>query len=462
VDRPALGGGTGARGPPSGCGRTIASRLDVAVEARGWTLGARTRDEGRSAGTTLALQEAMPAPSIRPVALFSLLAAGALLGACSASPPPTGFGDDPAAGSGGGSGSSGAGSSSSGSTVGTLGGSSGSGSGGGSGGADSGTGPVDVTPSCDPGLAIDDTHAESFAKAIGICTEVASGGWGLVSASYSNGFGSTSPPADAQSGLVPQFGSVIVPREGSRIGVLSSGYARNYDDSDGFSQDPSSDFVDSGGGPRDGDNYPTGQAPPGFPKAAQGCPQDNLVNDMIDVKLVLKAPPDATGFSFDFDFYSSEWPNYVCSNFNDAFVAYLTSSGTTGNISFDANGNPVAVNIDFFDRCTPGVPVGCLRSNGENPDPPLATSTCSAGPGELDGTGFGDTYATQCSGGNANATLGGATGWLTTTASIQPGEQFTLDFMIWDAGDGLLDSSVLIDHFQWIGGTVSTGTTRVQ
>jgi hypothetical protein len=33
--------------------------------------------------------------------------------------------------------------------------------------------------------------------------------------------------------------------------------------------------------------------------------------------------------------------------------------------------------------------------------------------------------------------------------------------MIWDAGDGYLDSSVLIDHFQWIGGTkVQTGTTR--
>ena len=91
---------------------------------------------------------------------------------------------------------------------------------------------------------------------------------------------------------------------------------------------------------------------------------------MIDVKLVLKAPPDATGFQFDFDFYSSEWPNYVCSNFNDAFVAYLTSSATTGNISFDSNDNPVAVNIDFFDRCTSGTPVGCLRSNGPNPDPP--------------------------------------------------------------------------------------------
>jgi hypothetical protein len=49
-----------------------------------------------------------------------------------------------------------------------------------------------------------------------------------------------------------------------------------------------------------------------------------------------------------------------------------------------------------------------------------------------------------------------SSGWLTTQASIEPGEQFTLEFMIWDAGDGILDSSVLIDHFVWIGGTASS------
>jgi hypothetical protein len=397
---------------------------------------------------------------LRPRAALSIVVAGVLVAACSQGPGRIGFGDEPSGGGSSGGPASGSGSSS-GSNVGSFGGN--SSSGGSGGGTPTGaTGPVDVTPSCDPGLAIDDTHAESFAKAIGICTEASTGGWGLVSASYSKAFGSTSAPADGQSGLVPQFGNAIVPREGARIGVLSSGYARNYDNMDGTNGGQSSDFVDSGGGPREGSNYPTGQAPPGFPKAAKGCPQDNLVNDMIDVKLVLKAPPDASGFSFDFDFYSSEWPNYVCSNFNDAFVAYLTSSATTGNISFDSNDNPVAVNIDFFNRCTPGASVGCLRSNGANPDPPLATATCSAGPSELGGTGFGDTYDTQCDNGNVQATLGGSTGWLTTSAAIQPGEQFTLEFMVWDAGDGLLDSSVLLDHFQWIGGTVSTGTTRVQ
>jgi hypothetical protein len=86
------------------------------------------------------------------------------------------------------------------------------------------------------------------------------------------------------------------------------------------------------------------------------------------------------------------------------------------------------------------------------PDPPLYSSQCAAGTSELAGTGYGDTDQTQCDSGNVAATLGASTGWLTTKAPIQPGEQFALEFMIWDAGDGLLDSSALIDHFQWIGG----------
>jgi hypothetical protein len=32
--------------------------------------------------------------------------------------------------------------------------------------------------------------------------------------------------------------------------------------------------------------------------------------------------------------------------------------------------------------------------------------------------------------------------------------------MIWDSGDGDLDSSVLLDNFQWIGGQVTTTTER--
>lgn len=394
------------------------------------------------------------------------LAIVALAGACAAPVSDgTGFGNGASSSSsggssGGGSGGSG-GSSSSGGSSGTFGTS--SGSSGGSSGADGGTGPIDNGPACDSALAMDDPSAASFAHAMGICTDASKDGYGLVSAQYSRAFGTTAAPAAGQWGILSSFGKIVRPREGARLGVLSTGYAREYDDSNGVYQDQNSDFVASGGGPRDGQGYPTGGAPPGFPKSAKGCQQSNLVNDMIDLKLVLKAPPGATGFQFDFDFFSSEWPNYVCSDFNDAFIAYLTSSSTTDNISFDTNHNPVAVNIDFFNRCTPNAPVGCLRSNGPSPDAPLGMSNCSAGPSELLGTGFGDTDSTQCEGSNVQATLGGGTGWLTTQAPIKDGEQFTLELMIWDAGDGLLDSSVLVDHFQWIGGVpVTTGTQPAQ
>ena len=311
---------------------------------------------------------------------LAVAAAAVLLAACAGAPPEgTGFrgGSSGGGANGDGGGSGSGGSSSGGGSSGGLFGTSSGGSGTTSG--DGGTGPVDVSAPCDTGLAIDDPNAASFAKAIGICTSAATDGYGLVSATYSNGFGSNAPPAPGQSGLVPKFGNAMSPREGVRIGVLSSGYAGNYDSMDGLDNGPSAAFVQSGGGPRDGSSYPTGTAPPGFPKAAQGCMQDNVVNDMIDVKLVLQAPQDATGFQFDFDFYSSEWPNYVCSNFNDAFVAYLTSTGLTNNISFDSNHNPVAVNIDFFDRCTPGAPVACLRSTARPPTRPSRSRAARRG-----------------------------------------------------------------------------------
>ena len=89
------------------------------------------------------------------------------------------------------------------------------------------------------------------------------------------------------------------------------------------------------------------------------------------------------------------------------------------------------------------------------------TSVCPGGTGELAGTGF-DAPGTYCA---APSSGGGATGWLTSTAPVTPGEVITLEFMVWDTGDANLDSSVLIDHFTWVptaGSTtpVETGTQR--
>jgi hypothetical protein len=314
---------------------------------------------------------------------------------------------------------------------------------------DDGDGTIDNPPTCDGSLS-ETGSAEDFAKAMGICQTVAKDGYGLVSAEYLDGYNVTTAAPDGQHGILSKFGSVLKPREGKQLGVLSSGYAQEYDGAAGASFMKDSKWWSP-------DN--PGTVPSGFPKPASGCKVSTEVHDVINVKLTLKAPQNASGVKFDFNFFSSEWPAFICSKFNDSFIAYLTAKGFNGgnadNMSFDSNKNPVSVNNGFFDRCTPGVTTGCA------PGAKAGTSVCPGGPGELAGTGYGieDQYCLGASGMDTS-TGGGATGWLTSQAPVQAGEQFTIEFMIWDTGDSDLDSSVLLDNFTWVAGAVTTTTDR--
>lgn len=313
---------------------------------------------------------------------------------------------------------------------------------------DDGDGTVDNPPSCDDGLSANG-DAEAFARAIGVCTKAADKGYGLVSATYTRSFGATQAPPAGQHGILPKFGDVLKPREGKMLGVLSSGYAQEFN---GGNNQP------FGGRTPVGQEWTMGGSlPPGFPKPATGCPIDNEVNDVVTVKLELKAPPNASGVAFDFNFFSSEWPAYICTNFNDGFLAYLSAKGFNGgtadNISFDKDKNPVSVNNGFFDRCTPGVLTGCAGLAPKQ-------SACPGGAAELAGTGFGISGKYCQPLGQDTSVGGGATGWLTSKAPVQAGETFTLEFMVWDTGDQILDSSVLIDNFTWQEGVVTTSTDR--
>jgi hypothetical protein len=325
---------------------------------------------------------------------------------------------------------------------------------------DDGDGKVDNPPTCDAQIGQAAT-AFDFARALGICADASKDGYGLVSAKFTRGYQRTDAPNAAQHGVLPKFGNVIKPREGGRLGVLSSGYAEEFDGPGnaafGLSMSYGNQGVDWNNARANPGN---GTLPPGFPKAAAGCPQAPDVNDMVDLVLELKAPANATGLAFDFDFYSSEWPAYICSRFNDGFIAYLSAKGFNGgkpdNISFDKDKNPVSVNNGFFDRCTAGVETGCA------PGAARKISQCPGGVAELGGTGFGmaGQWCGEFDGTGGSSVNGGATGWLSSQASISPGETFTLELMIWDTGDGDLDSSVLVDNFRWLGGTVTTGTVR--
>jgi hypothetical protein len=237
-------------------------------------------------------------------------------------------------------------------------------------------------------------------------------------------------------GILDHFGP-MQPREGVKVLALSSGSARNPGEPD---------FHDPGG---DWKDYTAHGSPPGYPKESPACPGTTTGQpyDSAGMRVVLKTPTDALSFSFEFDFYTYEYPDYICSTYNDFFVAMLTPKLATlpdGNISFDNLGNTISVNAGFLDACQP-----CQTSSGY--------FACSLGYGEILGTGFDSNSAWDCP-----IQGSGATSWLVTSAPIEnPGSEITLDFAIWDSGDGILDSTVIIDNFRFELTDVEVGTSPV-
>ena len=117
-----------------------------------------------------------------------------------------------------------------------------------------------------------------------------------------------------------------------------------------------------------------------------------------------------------------------------------------GNISFDSQGNTISVNAGFLEvcGCESGPPCGAGNK----------TFSCALGRDQLLGTGFDES--------DFDPWNSAATGWLVTTAPLeQPGGEITLQFAIWDSGDGVLDSTVLLDNFTFEVGDAKTQTAPV-
>ncbi|MDI1480260.1 choice-of-anchor L domain-containing protein [Polyangium sp. y55x31] len=300
-----------------------------------------------------------------------------------------------------------------------------------------------VVSLCDDGLAVDSMEPLDGVRAVDLC-KMSSGfaDWGVVSAQWTMADGSP-PPLGSEvnfhlgHGLLTGFGPNITTRKGSRVLALSSGTARQptdpgYQSVSGFNKD----YI--------------GSHPQGFPKESPACPgtSSGIPYDVAGLEVVVRVPSNAYGFSFDFNFYTYEWPNYICSEYNDFFVALLTPippGQNDGNVSFDSQGNPVSVNNSLLEVC------GCP----ENPPGPCfaggKTFNCSLGNIDLIGTGFGFD--------GEDGLDHASTGWLKTQAPVKPGDQVTIRFAVYDSGDGSLDTTTLVDNWQWIakpGTTVGT------
>jgi hypothetical protein len=311
---------------------------------------------------------------------------------------------------------------------------------------------------CDDALTTDSQDPEDYARAIDLCRFVDEAPadpmdrrWGLVEANLSLTDGTGAPHMEGHS-IRPDFGPSILPQGNATMAVFSSGHAAD-------ATDTSPDFVS----PQDGVDFGTGIGIPAptdwlaahgdtFPNPL-GCPDpwSNEAHDAQMLTLRVRAPTNARSFTFKFNFFSSEYPEWVCSTFNDFFVALIDS---------DATNNPADKNLAVWDDGSTTFPVGInlvesaaglftVCENGETGCRGSLQSnyTDCSDPGALLGTGF-DVGDGICPVGSMGAN-GGGTGWLEVAGNVAGGEIITVRMAIWDGSGHLFDSTVLVDDWQW-------------
>ncbi|MFI5288853.1 MAG: choice-of-anchor L domain-containing protein [Polyangia bacterium] len=275
-------------------------------------------------------------------------------------------------------------------------------------------------------------------------------------------------PSDQRARKVVATFGVLMPRMGKNMALVSSGIAADKSDPDfdkTNEEDPGTDLSDSN----------TYANPDPSLMGIMGCGQSqpSMVNDYTELVVKLHAPTNVNSFSFDFQFFSAEYPVYVCTEFNDEFLVMQESKGEFAaptNIAFDMQKNPITINNGFFTVCTNDTskpqtqnckhPVTDINGTGFE-DPPGAggggSIPCQT---DADCFGIGSCTGGMCNiGGGGGNIPGGSTGWLTTTAGVTPGEDVTLHFIVFDEGDHILDSAALIDNFRWGTSVVSTPST---
>ncbi len=345
------------------------------------------------------------------------------------------------------------------------------------------------TVACDAGLSSSSQNAVEYAKALGICRQteeqplqLKDKTWGLIEAKILRADGSPLEDFNAIS-IRSGFGSIMPPTtEGQSVMVLSSGIA-----SDAVQTMPGP----NGGAPA-GFNVSTSQMPssnvelslvgqphsvhdwfaaPNLPlKQANGLPDSpgcnasntSTANDSVMLYLRMRAPTNAKAFSFNSYFFSAEYPEFVCTSFNDQFIALVdTPNGTPQPIA-----NPVDKNLLTYTQGGQQWPIGINIAKGtslfavcdsqqQSPncwDPDVSNISCSLGSTQLTGTGF------EAGGGFDGCTIGGGTFWLTTAGNVIPGDLVELRIAIWDVGDTAYDSLAVIDGFQWLTNATLPGT----
>ena len=198
-----------------------------------------------------------------------------------------------------------------------------------------------------------DTNAIDYARALDLCEGMSPTKCPtVVSATFTT---LSSPTARRITAHMGTWNALFVPHQGKAMVFLSSGIADDDIDTPSYRTGDGTDFMKAGVNP---DPLTAAKNP----NACNPMGSDESMvpaNDMVEFDLTIRAPVNAGSFTFDFNFFSEEYPAYVCAGYNDTFLAELTSSQyplsaypAGFQIAFDSLGHRVNVNNGFFTDCT--------------------------------------------------------------------------------------------------------------
>ncbi len=150
--------------------------------------------------------------------------------------------------------------------------------------------------------------------------------------------------------------------------------------------------------------------------------------DLIWLRFEVDVPADVHGYAVRVALLTAEYPERLGQAAADTFIWWSRGDTFTGNLATLAG--------------QPATPSGlATRLSLHTLDDPMLLRT-----------GFDGGTGQPCSVGGTDVPdcpIGASTGWLTLRGPAEPGEHLTITAALFDAGDALLDTVVVLDDWHW-------------